>query len=75
MARHLIALDRAARANGSGLALVIIDRNYLDALYAAPSGKALKRLNLPLMKGTPWVRHDEHYHVDFSVRCKPLASG
>jgi murein endopeptidase len=19
----------------------------------------------------PWVRHDEHYHVDFAVPCKP----
>jgi hypothetical protein len=20
---------------------------------------------LPWMKGIPWVRHDDHYHVDF----------
>ena len=23
------------------------------------------------MKGKPWVRHDEHYHVDFAAPCKP----
>jgi penicillin-insensitive murein endopeptidase len=21
---------------------------------------------LPFMQGRPWVRHDEHYHVDFA---------
>jgi len=24
------------------------------------------------MKAKPWVRHDEHYHVDFAVPCKTL---
>jgi penicillin-insensitive murein endopeptidase len=28
--------------------------------------------NLRFMKNKPWVRHDEHYHVDFAVPCKPL---
>jgi len=25
------------------------------------------------MKGRAWVRHDEHYHVDFRMTCAPLA--
>jgi len=28
---------------------------------------------LNFMKGEAWVRHDEHYHVDFAVPCKPLS--
>lgn len=28
--------------------------------------------NIPFMKEKAWIRHDEHYHVDFSVACKPL---
>lgn len=28
--------------------------------------------NLPFMKGQPWVRHDDHSHIDFAVPCKPI---
>lgn len=71
IAEHLHELDAAARENGSGLALVIVDPRYLPLLFATPRGASLR--GLPFMKGTPWVRHDEHYHVDFAVRCQPLA--
>ncbi|WP_255357300.1 hypothetical protein [Xylophilus sp. Leaf220] len=27
--------------------------------------------HLPFLKGAPSVRHDEHYHVDFDLPCKP----
>lgn len=26
------------------------------------------------MQRDAWLRHDEHYHVDFAVSCKPLLS-
>ena len=29
---------------------------------------------LPFMRGKPWIRHDEHYQVDFGVPCKPFDS-
>ena len=67
MAEHLYQLDQAARARGHGIALVIFDTAYLPRLFATPRGTELKRLNF--MKGKPWVRHDEHYHVDFAVPC------
>ena len=67
MAEHLYQLDQAARARGHGIALVIFDTAYLPRLFATPRGAELKRLNF--MKGKPWVRHDEHYHVDFAVPC------
>lgn len=39
----------------------------------------LKRLGITafslIMKGRPWVRHDEHYHVDFALPCKPALTG
>lgn len=72
IAEHLYQLDLAARARGIGIALVIFDRSYLPRLFATPRGAHLKQ-NLRFMKGKPWVRHDEHYHVDFAVRCRPLA--
>ncbi len=72
LAEHLHQLDIAARAAGSGLALVIFEASYLPRLFATRRGKVLKT-KLPWMKGKPWVRHDEHYHVDFVVPCRPLA--
>jgi penicillin-insensitive murein endopeptidase len=71
LAEHLYQLHAAARANGAGIDKVIIDTAFLPQLFATPRGPWLK-LNLPFMKGTPWVRHDEHYHVDFALPCKGL---
>ena len=69
IAEHLYQLDRAARSQGAGIALVIFDPRYLPRLFATQRGPSLRQL--PFMKGTPWVRHDEHYHVDFAVSCEP----
>jgi penicillin-insensitive murein endopeptidase len=33
------------------------------------AGCAYLKQKLPFMKGKSWVRHDEHYHVDFAVPC------
>jgi penicillin-insensitive murein endopeptidase len=70
LAEHLYQLHLAAQAQGAGLSLVILDPAYLPRLFATERGPYL-RGTLPFMKGQPWVRHDEHYHVDFSVPCKP----
>jgi penicillin-insensitive murein endopeptidase len=70
LAEHLYQLHQAAQARGVGLSLVILDAAYLPKLFATERGPYLKK-TLPFMKGKPWVRHDEHYHVDFSVPCKP----
>ena len=72
IAEHLYQLDVAARSQGIGLALVIFDEQYLPRLFATPRGPYLKQ-NLKFMRRKPWVRHDEHYHVDFSIACKPYA--
>ena len=69
MAEHLYQLDLAAKARGVGIALVIFDTAYLPRLFATARGPYLQR-HLHFMKGKPWVRHDEHYHVDFAVPCK-----
>lgn len=73
LAEHLYQLDVAAKAAGSSLALVIFDSQFFPRLFATKRGAYLK-VNLPFMKGKPWVRHDEHYHVDFAVPCKANAS-
>jgi penicillin-insensitive murein endopeptidase len=72
VAEHLYQLDLAARAHRIGIALVIFEEGYLPRMFATARGPYLKQ-NLKFMKGKPWVRHDEHYHVDFAVKCQPLA--
>lgn len=71
LAEHLYQLDLAAKAKGAGIALVIFDPPYLLKLFATQRGKYLKE-NLKFMAGKAWVRHDEHYHVDFSLPCQPI---
>lgn len=73
LAEHLAQLHQAAQARGVGLALVIFDKPFLPQLLATPRGAYLRQ-HLNFMKGQPWVRHDEHYHVDFAVPCLPYAA-
>jgi penicillin-insensitive murein DD-endopeptidase len=68
---HLYQLQQAAQSHHAGIALVIFDKPYLPKLFATAHGSLLQQ-NLVFMKGKPWVRHDEHYHVDFEIPCKPL---
>jgi penicillin-insensitive murein endopeptidase len=70
IAEHLHALHSAAKAKGIGLERVIFDPVFLPKLYKTRRGEFIKN-NISFMKGQAWVRHDEHYHVDFAVSCKP----
>ncbi len=71
LAEHLYRLQVAAKARGVGIALVILDPPYLPKLFATPRGSFLAR-NVKFLKGAAWVRHDEHYHVNFAVNCVPI---
>jgi len=66
---HLYRLDQAARRTGIGIKQVIFDAQYLPRLFATSRGAWLER-NLHFMRRAPWIRHDEHYHVDFAVKCE-----
>lgn len=68
MAEHLYALNLAASQRGSGISLVIFDPVLMPKLFQTARGAYLKR-TLPFIKGPAWVRHDEHYHIDFAVPC------
>jgi penicillin-insensitive murein endopeptidase len=69
IAAHLHALHSAAEKNGVGLARVIFEPKYIPKLYKTEHGAFVKR-SITFMSGQAWIRHDEHYHVDFSVECQ-----
>ena len=71
IAEHLYQLDIASKAQGAGIALVIFDPPYLPKLFATKRGGYLKS-HLKFLQRNAWVRHDEHYHVDFSVACQAI---
>ena len=63
---HLLALDAAARAHGLRIERVIYDPPLQAAVFAAPGGAALRK-RVPFSPKPAWIRHDEHYHVDFAL--------
>jgi penicillin-insensitive murein endopeptidase len=67
----LYQLHQAASQSGAGIALVILDLPYLPKLFATTRGDFLRR-HIRFMQGAAWVRHDEHYHVDFAVACRSV---
>ena len=69
LAEHLYQLHKLARRQDAGLARVIVEPDYLPRLFATRRGAYL-RSHIRFMKSKPWVRHDDHYHVDFAVPCK-----
>ncbi len=69
MGLHLLALEKAARAHKIGIRRVIFALDLMPLLMASQHGAELgSRINFS--KSPSWVRHDEHYHVDFDIRCK-----
>lgn len=72
IAAHLLALHVAAQKRGIGVARVIIEPDYIAPIHATRQGDFIKR-HIRFMARKAWVRHDEHYHVDFAITCKPLA--
>lgn len=68
-AQHLLALDKAARGRGIKINRVIFESALHKHLFATAQGQALPQ-RMAFMDRPAWIRHDQHYHVDFSVPCK-----
>ncbi|MEJ2229252.1 MAG: penicillin-insensitive murein endopeptidase [Alphaproteobacteria bacterium] len=73
MAKHLIALNKAAKKHHIRISRVIFEPPLLKHLRRTPSGRKLRGINF--MNSRAWFRHDQHYHVDFAVPCKKLRRG
>lgn len=70
IAEHLYAVHAAARREGIAVDRVIFDPALIPALYRTRRGDFIRR-QVRFMPGQAWVRHDEHYHIDFGVACRP----
>jgi penicillin-insensitive murein DD-endopeptidase len=71
IALHLRALQAAAAARGIKVGRVIFEVPLQKHLFATPDGGPLKNL-MTFSTKQAWVKHDEHYHVDFDVPCRPF---
>jgi penicillin-insensitive murein endopeptidase len=69
LAAHIVVLHKEAKKLGFELWRVIFDPKLQPKLLKTKYGKYLKA-NIQFSKKRSWVRHDEHYHVDFLVPCK-----
>lgn len=68
---HIAALHKAALEYKIEIGRVLFAPDLQPMLYASRHGVYIKRhIHIPQKKS--WVRHDEHYHVDFKIKCKPL---
>ena len=69
LAAHIVALDKQAKAHSVKLWRVLFDPKLQPLLLDTKHGDYIKK-NITLPNKRSWVRHDEHYHVDFDVPCK-----
>jgi len=69
IAAHVVSLHKQAKQHGHDLWRVIFDPELQPNLYNTKYADYL-RDNIQFSKKRSWVRHDEHYHVDFSIACQ-----
>jgi penicillin-insensitive murein endopeptidase len=71
LAAHIVALHKEAISQGVDLWRVIFDPKLQPELFKTPYGPYLKK-HIQFSKKRSWVRHDEHYHVDFAIPCHEM---
>lgn len=65
LAGFLRELQTQAATRDLAITKIIIAPEYVPLVLATPSGRQLGKLAEALSRGPAWVRHDEHFHVDF----------
>lgn len=71
LAAHIVALHKAGQKQGVGIWRVIFDPKLSANLYNTRHGAYIKnKIEIPTKPS--WVRHDEHYHVDFQIGCEQV---
>jgi len=68
MAMHIYALKLQAKENGVKIWRVIFDPQLQKYLFNTKYGNRIR--DIQFSRKRSWVRHDDHYHVDFEISCK-----
>lgn len=71
LAAHIVALHKQARKRGHDIWRVLFDPALQPGLFQTRYAEYLAA-NIRFSKRRSWVRHDDHYHVDFVVPCRRL---
>lgn len=71
LAAHLVAIKQAADAGQVKIWRVIFDPQLQVFLHSTKFWPALEG-QVKFSDRRSWVRHDEHYHIDFDIPCKRL---
>ena len=71
ISEHLYQLHLASKKRGGGLWRVILAPELQPHLRGTKRWPYLKN-NVTFSSKRSWVRHDEHYHVDFNFNCEPV---
>lgn len=71
MASHIVAVNESAKKHQVGLRRVIFDPVLQPFLLETRHGEYLRN-KVAFSEKPSWIRHDEHYHIDFIVPCQPL---
>lgn len=69
---HLLAIKKAADAEKIKIWRVIFAPELQPFLKKTKSWPAING-QIQFSKKRSWVRHDEHYHIDFEVPCEPFS--
>lgn len=69
LAAHIVSLHRQAKKAGYDLWRVIFDPALQPKLLKTKYADYLAE-NIQFSTKRSWVRHDEHYHIDFSIPCR-----
>lgn len=69
VATHLGILDEVAREEGFRIRRVIFAPELRRILLRTDEGRSIRRLNFN--ENPVWVRHDDHYHVEFEPLREP----
>jgi penicillin-insensitive murein endopeptidase len=69
LAAHIVTLHKSAKKHDANIWRVIFDPMLQPKLFQTEYGPYLKK-HVQFSNTRSWVRHDEHYHVDFDIKCK-----
>lgn len=71
VSEHILAIKRAADERQVKIRRVIFDPELQPFLRTTKAWPALEG-RVKFSERRSWVRHDDHYHIDFDIPCKPL---